>query len=70
MAFKGTPGTIADAFSTSFRQKKDQMQRDREFNQKMSEEQRQSGLLEHWKQKNYEMAVEKQRYYLDCCIHF
>lgn len=55
MAYKNTVGYIADAFSTAFRSKQEQMQREREFNQRMAEEQRQSSLLDYWKQKNYEV---------------
>lgn len=55
MAFKPTVGYIADAFQGAFRQRLEQAQREREFNQKMNEEQRQSSLLEYWKQKNYEV---------------
>lgn len=54
MAFKPTVGYIADAFQGAFRQRLEQAQREREFNQRMNEEQRQSSLLEYWKQKNFQ----------------
>lgn len=50
MAFKGTPGAIADAFQNAFRQRRDEMHKSRLFNQKMAEEQRQFGLLQRMEQ--------------------
>jgi hypothetical protein len=54
MAYKGTVDNIANAFSTAFRQSRDQAQKEKEFKQRMAEEQRQQGLLEFWRQKNFQ----------------
>ena len=59
MAYKGTVDNIANAFSTAFRQSRDQMQREREFKQKMAEEERQFGLLQRIREQN--AVVDKQR---------
>ena len=54
MAFKPTVGYIADAFQNSFRQKRQEMQRQREIDQELANRDRQEGLLQYWKQKNFE----------------
>ena len=62
MAFKGTPNIISDAFSSAFRQKRAQEQREREMSQKYANEGRQNSLMEFWRQKNYDLNVKKNEF--------
>lgn len=54
MAYKPTVGYIADAFQNSFRQRLQQQQQEREFNQRLAETMRQNSLLNFWKQRSFE----------------
>lgn len=54
MAYKPTVGLIADAFSSGFRQRQQQDQQQAQFDLELSQKERQQGLLNFWKQKDFE----------------
>lgn len=52
MAFKQTPQLIASAFSSAFRQKRTELQRQREVAQNFAQREREQGLINYWKDQN------------------
>lgn len=59
MAFKPTVGIMSDAFSGAFRQKLELDQRQEQYDRSIQEQQRQQGLLELWKQRNFQQQQDQ-----------
>lgn len=65
MAYKPTVGLIADAFSSGFRQRQQQDQQQAQFDLELYQKERQQGLLNFWKQKDFQAEQSYRKSVLD-----